>query len=319
MLDLTYIMLEPLHSVIILIAAIALDLAFGEYPTRLHPTVWVGRVITFFKPRLKDASVAREYVKGCVFALTIIVVVFIVTHYIIASVSLIDMLLATILSVLIFKSTFAIRSMEEHAKAVIDSIDDIALARQMLAKIVGRDTSKLDREHILSAVIESVGESIVDGINSPFFYYALYGVPLASAYRVINTLDSMLGYRDPYHRYIGYCSARLDTVVNYIPARLTALTIVIAAMLLRLDWANALRVMLRDRHNTPSRNSGYPMSALAGALRIRLEKIGYYALGDAYESIDIKHYIYSIRVMRLSTLLFILMVVLPLILVRGMI
>ncbi len=312
-------MLDTLHSLIILIAAIAVDLALGEYPTRLHPTVWVGRVISFFKPRLKDESVAREYIKGSVFAITLVTVAFVITHYIITFASLLDMLLATILSVLILKSTFAIKSMEEHARAVIDSLDDIEVARNMLARIVGRDTSNLDREHILSAVIESVGESTVDGINSPLFYYALYGVSLALAYRIINTLDSMLGYRDPYHRYIGYCSARLDTIANYIPARLTAVTIVIASILLRLDWRGALRVMLRDRYNTPSKNSGYPMSALAGALRIRLEKIGYYTLGDAYENIGIKHYIQSIRVMKASALLFILMVVLPLLLVRSMI
>jgi adenosylcobinamide-phosphate synthase len=316
-------MLDPLLiSTIVLFSAIAIDLTVGEYPTRLHPTVWVGRIIGFFKPRLKDSSAKREYIKGTIFALMLVVTSFTVAHYILVYASLLDMLIATALAVLILKSTFAIRSMEEHAKAVIDAIvidNDIITARQRLARIVGRDTSNLDDEHILSAVIESIGESIVDGINSPLFYYALYGVPLAFAYRVINTLDSMLAYRDPYHKHIGYASAKLDTIANYIPARITAIIIVIASLLLRLDWKNAFKVMLRDRHNTPSKNSGYPMSALAGALRIRLEKIGYYTLGDAYESISIKHYMLAVKVMKLSALLFILIVVIPLLLLRAFI
>ncbi len=311
-----------LLSTIVFCSAIAIDLTIGEYPTRLHPTVWVGKIIDFFKPRLKDYSAKREYLKGSIFALMLVVITFAITHYILVLASLLDMLIATTLAVLILKSTFAIRSMEEHARAVIDAIvieNDIITARQRLSRIVGRNTSNLDNEHILSAVIESIGESTVDGINSPLFYYALYGVPLAFTYRVVNTLDSMLAYKDPYHRCIGYCSAKLDTIANYIPARITAITIVIASLLLRLDWKNAFIIMLRDRHKTPSRNSGYPMSALAGALRIRLEKIGYYTLGDAYESISVKHYVQAVKVMKVSTLLFILFVVIPLLLLRSMI
>lgn len=311
-----------LLSTIVFCSAIAIDLTIGEYPTRLHPTVWVGKIIDFFKPRLKDYSAKREYLKGSIFALMLVVITFAITHYILVLASLLDMLIATTLAVLILKSTFAIRSMEEHARAVIDAIvieNDIITARQRLSRIVGRNTSNLDNEHILSAVIESIGESTVDGINSPLFYYALYGVPLAFTYRVVNTLDSMLAYNDPYHRCIGYCSAKLDTIANYIPARITAITIVIASLLLRLDWKNAFIIMLRDRHKTPSRNSGYPMSALAGALRIRLEKIGYYTLGDAYESISVKHYVQAVKVMKVSTLLFILFVVIPLLLLRSMI
>jgi Cobalamin biosynthesis protein CobD/CbiB len=165
-------MFDPLLiSTIVLFTAIVIDLIIGEYPTRLHPTVWIGKIIGFFKPRLKDSSSKREYIKGTIFALMLVVISFIITHYILVLASLLDMLIATALAVLILKSTFAIRSMEEHAKAVIDAIfieNDIITARQRLARIVGRDTSNLDYEHILSAVVESIGESIVDGINSPY-------------------------------------------------------------------------------------------------------------------------------------------------------
>ncbi len=308
-----------MYEILILVGALILDVALGEYPVRMHPTVWIGRIIHHFKPRLKHRSISVEYSNGCIFALSMAASSFMLAYSILALASLNEVLLF-IISVFILKSTFAIRSMEEHARSVVDALlsNDIIEARRRVSMIVGRDTSDLDKEHILSAVIESIGESTVDGINSPLFYYGIYGVPLAFTYRVINTLDSMLGYRDSYHRYIGYCSARLDTVFNYIPARLTALSMVIASMILGLDWRNAVRVMLRDRHNTPSKNSGYPMSVLAGALRIRLEKIGYYTLGDPYDSIDVKHYIYALRIMKLSVLILVSVLVIPLLITRSM-
>lgn len=301
----------------ILVGALLLDLLFGEYPARLHPTVFIGRAISLLKARLKHRSKIREYANGFISAVALIASVYLLA-YTTLSILEVNGIALIIASVFLLKSTFAIRAMEEHAYAVINSLrlNDIATARSNLSMIVGRDTSRLDEEHILSATIESIGESTVDGITSPLFYYALLGVPGALAYRTINTLDSMIGYRDEYHRYIGYASAKLDTIANYIPARLTALTMILAAMLLRLDWRNALRIMLRDRHNTQSLNSGYPMSVMAGSLRIRLEKIGYYTLGDRENAITIEHCKIALRVMKLSSMIFIAIVVLPL-LVMG--
>lgn len=302
-----------LTHLLILTAALLLDLLVGEYPSRLHPTVWIGRVVSSFKHRLKYRSRVVEYIRGFIFAIALVVVVYMLAYYILYLLRDYNIALI-IVSILALKSTFAIRAMEEHANAVVNSLmlNDIARARSSVAMIVGRDTSNLDEEHILSATIESIGESTVDGVTSPLFYYALFGVPAALAYRTINTLDSMLGYRDEYHRYIGYASARLDTIANYIPARLTALTMILAAMLLRLDWRNAIRIMSRDKHNTPSINSGYPMSVIAGALRVRLEKIGYYTLGDGEQVITIEHCKIALRVMRLSSIIFIAIAVLPL-------
>ncbi|MFN4336451.1 MAG: cobalamin biosynthesis protein [Candidatus Nitrosocaldus sp.] len=308
---------QPTIHLIILVSALLLDLLFGEYPAMLHPTVFIGRVISLFKARLKHRSKIREYTNGFIFAVTLVASVYLLAYNILSILEVHDIALI-IVSVFLLKSTFAIRAMEEHADAVMNSLrlNDIASARSNLSMIVGRDTSRLDEEHILSATIESIGESTVDGITSPLFYYALLGVPGALAYRAINTLDSMIGYRDEYHMHIGYTSAKLDTIANYIPARLTALTMILAAMLLRLDWRNALRIMLRDRHNTQSKNSGYPISVMAGSLRIRLEKIGYYTLGDRESVITIEHCRMALRVMKLSSLIFIVIVVLPLLMIR---
>ncbi|MEM1950625.1 MAG: cobalamin biosynthesis protein [Candidatus Nitrosocaldus sp.] len=301
---------------IILACALLLDLCVGEYPTRLHPTVWIGRVISLFKPRLKHNS-RREYFNGLIFAVVLVAVVYLLAYSALSMLEVNNMVAMIIASILLLKSTFAIRAMEEHANAVINYLmhNDIVGARYSVSMIVGRDTSSLDEEHILSATIESVGESTVDGITAPLFYYALFGVAGALAYRAINTLDSMLGYRDAYHRQIGYASAKLDTIANYIPARLTALTMILASTLLGLDWRNAIRIMLRDRHKTPSINSGYPMSVVAGALRVRLEKIGYYRLGDGIEAITFEHCRLALRIMKLSSTLFVAGIVLPLLVV----
>lgn len=305
---------------IILVGALLLDLCVGEYPTRLHPTVWIGRVISLFKSRLKHGSKVREYVNGLIFAVALVVVVYLLAYNALSILEANSIAMMIIASILLLKSTFAIRAMEEHANVVINSLmrNDIAGARYSVSMIVGRDTSSLDEEHILSATIESIGESTVDGITAPLFYYALFGVAGALAYRAINTLDSMLGYRDEYHRHIGYASAKLDTIANYIPARLTALAMILAAWMLGLDWRNAVRIMLRDRHKTPSINSGYPMSVVAGALRVRLEKIGYYRLGDGIEAITFEHCRLALRVMKLSSMLFIASVVLPLLIVHAL-
>lgn len=304
---------------IILVGALSLDLCIGEYPTRLHPTVWIGKVILLFKSRLKHGSKVREYVNGLIFAVALVVVVYLLAYNTLSILEVNSIAMMIIASILL-KSTFAIRAMEEHANAVINSLmhNDIAGARCSVSMIVGRDTSRLDEEHILSATIESIGESTVDGITAPLFYYALFGVAGALAYRAINTLDSMLGYRDEYHRHIGYASAKLDTIANYIPARLTALAMILAAWMLGLDWRNAVRIMLRDRHKTPSINSGYPMSVVAGALRVRLEKIDYYRLGDGIEAITFEHCRLALKVMKLSSMLFIASVVLPLLIVYAL-
>ncbi|MEM2923453.1 MAG: cobalamin biosynthesis protein [Candidatus Nitrosocaldus sp.] len=309
---------QLITSLIILAGALLLDLYLGEYPARLHPTVCIGRTISLLKLRLKHNSKIREYVNGFIFAVTLVAVVYLLAYNAL-SILEVNSIAVIITSILLLKSTFAIRAMEEHANAVMNSLmhNDIAGARYSVSMIVGRDTSGLDEEHILSATIESVGESTVDGITAPLFYYALFGVAGALAYRAINTLDSMLGYRDAYHRQIGYASAKLDTIANYIPARLTALTMILASMLLGLDWRNAIRIMLRDRHKTPSINSGYPMSVVAGALRIRLEKIGYYRLGDGREAITLEHCRLALRIMKLSSMIFIASIVLPLLILHA--
>ncbi|MGH9923572.1 MAG: adenosylcobinamide-phosphate synthase CbiB, partial [Nitrososphaerales archaeon] len=210
-------MIDLTSTLLILGAALALDFAVGDPSNKLHPTAWIGRLIGAITPSLKHRSANVERVKGMIAAVAIIALVVLLAYYLLYFVQEIFGLVAlAVVSVLMLKSTIAIRSMENHARAVMKALanNDLSAARTYLAKIVGRDTSQLDEQHILSATIESVGESTVDGITSPIFHYTLFGIVGAFAYRAINTLDSMIGYRDEYHRNIGWFSAKLDTIAN---------------------------------------------------------------------------------------------------------
>lgn len=300
---------------IVIFLAVLIDLMLGEPPSKYHPTAWIGKMINKLKPRLKDENKEREKIKGILGALLVITIVAIAVYTLSIIISF-NQIIELIVTAMMLKLTIAIRSMEEHAKKVIDTLDNLALARRELSMIVGRDTSKLDEEHILSAVIESISENITDGITSSLFYYSLFGIVGAFVYRAINTLDSMLGYKDEYHKNIGYFSAKIDTVANYLPARLTAFIIVLASMILGMKWRNALWMIIRDSRNTDSINSGWSMAGVAGALRIRLEKVGYYKIGEEYESITIEHCYKAIKLMKVTVILFIIMVALPLLMLR---
>lgn len=309
-------MIDLSTALLILGAALALDFAVGDPPNRLHPTAWIGKLIGAITPSLKHRSASIERIKGMIAAIAIVALAVLSAYYLLYFVQeLFGLLALAVISVLMLKSTIAIKSMENHVRKVMNAIanNDLSAARINLAKIVGRDTSYLDEQHILSATIESVGESTVDGITSPIFHYALFGVPGAFAYRAINTLDSMIGYRDEYHRNIGWFSAKLDTIANYIPARITAFLMVIASRMIGADWKNSMHIMLRDKDKTPSVNGGWTMSTIAGALRVRLEKIGYYSLGEGYEHLTLQHCETAISLMKITALLFCLVFALPVI------
>lgn len=174
--------------------------------------------------------------------------------------------------VLLAWTALATHSLLQEARAVIRAIeaDDLDLARQRLARIVGRDTAHLDETEVSRAVIETLAESLCDGIVAPLFWLAAGGVSGAMSYKAINTLDSMIGHPEPPYRYFGCVAARLDDAVNFIPARLTALGIVAAAKLRGLDAGQAQQAWQRDGNKHASPNAGQSEAAMAGALGVRL-------------------------------------------------
>ena len=285
-------------------AAVGVDWLFGDPPNKYHPVAWLGRLISYCVPRLKGGS---EKIKGVTFSLALVMTFTMAIHSIVlASNYLAGAIAVAIASAIVLKITIAVRGMETHAKGIMYCLEagDISGAREKLSMIVRRSTAELDEQHILSATIECVSESTVDGITGPIFYYSLFGPAGAFAYRVINTLDSMVGYKDDYFKEIGWMSAKLDTLTNYIPARITAFLMVVSAKMIGADWKNSLSMLQRDHAKTFSPNAGYPMATMAGALRVRLEKIGHYALGDEQEPTSLAKCKEAISIMKLTTLLF---------------
>ena len=212
-------------------------------------------------------------------------------------IALIPGILGLLISAYFLKATFSITCLADTAnmmKKHLDS-DDLENAKKNLPKLVGRDTEQLSKKEMNSAVIESVAENFVDGIFSPLFYFLLFGLPGALAYKAINTLDSMVGQGN-----FGYFSARLDDLVNYIPARLSVLFIS-AGSLFYGSPLSAMKVSWRDHGLTKSPNSGWPMAAMAGSLETSLKKPDHYILGIDLDMPETYHIKSAIRIMKMST------------------
>jgi adenosylcobinamide-phosphate synthase len=305
-------------SVLIFFLAFLIDAVFGEYPDRIHPTIGIGKVIAYFKPKLKNANPKIEKANGILLAVSVMLLVsvpvFLLLFWLRQSFGSIPYI---IVGAILFKATFAVKGMGQYTKPIASALkkNDLAEARKWLPFIVRRDPNQLNERQIISAAVESIAESTTDGITGPFFFFALFGVPGAFAYRVVNTLDSMVGYKNVENKNIGWFSANLDTIANYIPARLTAYLMVAASFLLGENWRESWRILQRDKGKTASINAGWTISAMAGALNIQLEKQGYYVLGDDH-GISPEHITKALRVMVLTAVLFSLVVVLPVLALR---
>jgi len=231
------------------------------------------------------------------------------------TIDIVSLVVSIVVGSILLKTTIAIRGMQKHALAVVDALekDDLDSARNHLSMIVKRNTKHLDKNHISSAVLESVSENTVDGITGPLFYYAIFGLPGAFVYRAINTIDSMVGYKTSLFRNIGWFGANCDTILNYIPSRLTGLVMILSALILGYNWKESFYIMRRDGKKLESPNAGFPIAALAGALGTKLEKINYYAVGDGNIEFTKSHIISAIRLMKVSSILFCGLVTVPII------
>jgi adenosylcobinamide-phosphate synthase len=305
-------------SFLIFVLAFLIDIVFGEYPDRIHPTIGIGKLILYFKRKSRNVNPKVEKANGVFMALIIIIVVSLPVFLLLFWLRLFfGSVLYIIVGAILFKATFAIKGMGQYTKPIAFALkqNDLGGARKWLPYIVRRDPNCLNERQIISAAVESIAESTTDGVTAPFFYFALFGVPGAFAYRVVNTLDSMVGYKNEENRNIGWFSAKLDTAANYIPARLTAYFMVASSFILREDWRESWRILQRDKHKTASPNAGHTISAMAGALNIQLEKQGYYILGDDH-GISHEHISKALAVMIVTAILFGLFVVVPVLALR---
>ncbi|MBT0158441.1 cobalamin biosynthesis protein [Candidatus Bathyarchaeota archaeon A05DMB-2] len=311
-----------MDSLLILLLAFVIDLIFGEFPDRVHPTVWMGNVIAYLKPKTRSINPLTEKRNGVFLCVGVITLFTVPAFFLLWAIRLIPVwgwLLYVVASAVLLKTTIAIKCMKHYTAPIAKALKngDVDEARRWLHFIVRRDPATLDERHIISAAVESIAESTTDGVTSPLFFFALFGVPGAFAFRVINTLDSMVGYRDTENVNIGWFSAKMDTIANYAPARLTAFLMVVSAMLMGADWRNSLRILQRDKNKTASLNAGWTISAMAGALNTQLEKQGYYALGDG-EDISPEDVGKAWRIMLLTAVLFSVAVVAPVLALKAL-
>jgi len=309
-----------LEGIVIVGFALLLDFLIGDPKTKYHPTAWIGKLIAVLVPFTRNNSPKKELFGGIliVFAVVVIVSTLLVAldfGISLLTIDIVSLVVSIAVGSILLKTTIAIRGMQKHALAVVDALekDDLDSARNHLSMIVKRNTKHLDKNHISSAVLESVSENTVDGITGPLFYYAIFGLPGAFVYRAINTIDSMVGYKTSLFRNIGWFGANCDTILNYIPSRLTGLVMILSALILGYNWKESFYIMRRDGKKLESPNAGFPIAALAGALGTKLEKINYYAVGDGNIEFTKSHIISAIRLMKVSSILFCGLVTVPII------
>ena len=265
---------ETLLIILPLLLGWLLDFFFGD-PSRLpHPIVWFGKMISWGEHRLNNGN--HRMAKGAVMAISFILMVFFVVwgfKQLFPNMEL-WLILDTIIIFYCLAGTTLIREVREVFLALDRSLEE---GRQQVARIVGRDTSQLSAQEVRTAALETLAENLSDGVIAPLFWFALLGTPGMLAYKMVNTLDSMIGYRTERYKDFGCWAAHIDDVANFIPARLTALLMVIASgklSLMKFVWKNG------RKHASP--NSGYPEAALAGILNCRFGGPHYY-FGELFD------------------------------------
>lgn len=316
-------MIELFYFITIsLLFSLAIDVLFGELPTRVHPVVIMGSIISFFKNRFIKI---KNRTSGLLLVVFTTVTVSIILYIIYIIFSLNESLLF-ILFIILLSSTFSVNMLLKTAVDVkIDLDESIDKARQSVSYLVSRNTDELTESFIVSAVIESLTENITDSYVAPVFYYALFGIIIMfypmnyslyflllvpMIYRLFNTLDAMVGYKTDELANVGYCAAKIDDILNYVPSRISGIYVVISAYLLKLDGKNSFKIMMRDARKCPSPNSGYTMATTAGALNIQLIKKDTYILGDSNKDIDKEDITKAVNLSRLTITLFTITVLL---------
>lgn len=257
----------------LLALAFLLDAAIGDPRWLPHPVVQMGRLISFLEKRLNQRlRPASLLLRGSFLAAAVLVTVYAAAALALRLAGLLHPKVQAVLTVVLLATTLAARCLSEAAHSVAKPLaaGDLAGARSAVAMVVGRDTACMGEHETARAAVETVAENTVDGVTAPLFYALAGGAPLALLYKAVNTMDSMLGYKNERFLYFGRAAARLDDLANWLPARLTVPVMLLAAYLLRMDVKAAFASVRRDGRKHPSPNSGLAEALAAGALGVTL-------------------------------------------------
>ena len=276
-----------------------MDLCFGDPYCLPHPVRWIGNFISKTEKLIR--GIVPDTKKGQLFGGFVLVVITLffstaIPYTLLHLAGMVGTWLVFLLETLMCYQILAIKSLKAESMKVYEELEknDLPAARKAVARIVGRDTQSLTVEGVTKAAVETVAENTSDGVVSPLFYMVLGGPVLGFLYKAVNTMDSMVGYQNEKYQYFGRCAAKLDDVLNFIPARLSAVLMVVAAFLCRYDGKNAWRIFIRDRQNHASPNSAQTEAVCAGALRIQLAGNAWYfgklhekpSIGDALQPVE---------------------------------
>ncbi len=299
--------------------AYIIDLLWGDPPWIPHPIVGMGKSISYLEKILYPAKEKPRILifRGGILVLAVLLGVYFVSRGFLLLVVIIQPYLGIILSIWLLSTTLAAKSLDRAAKDIWIPlvVGDLHHARLALAKVVGRDTENLSQEEIVRGTVETVAENIVDGITAPLFYALVGGAPLALVYKAVNTMDSMLGYKNPRYLYFGRVAAKVDDLFNYIPARITFFIILLAGVLLKKNRGSSWHFFWQEAKKHPSPNSGFSEAATAGLLGVRLGGLNYYHgepsfrayMGKGKEPLRPQHIMETIKVMYITELLFIIL------------
>lgn len=301
------------------IIAFFMDMLIGDPNSRWHPVVLMGKLIGVLERwfyRESDSD-GKKFAAGAM----LVLITLLASYEAAAAVIMLSYQLPwewgpAAAGGLLLSFTISPKSLAKAGKGIYTLLilGEIEKAREKVGWIVGRDTENLPEAEIVRATVETIAENTVDGIIAPLFFFVIGGVPMAVLYRAANTMDSMIGYKNDKYLYFGRAAARLDDVLNYIPARITGVLFVFAAWILGFDYRNGYRMMLRDAQKHPSPNGGYAEATVAGALHIRLGGVNSYFgrksfrayMGEAIELTAPKHIMECIRMMYTATVMFLI-------------
>ncbi|NOW02861.1 adenosylcobinamide-phosphate synthase CbiB [Clostridium beijerinckii] len=287
-----------------------LDLLIGDPNNPLHPVRGIGYVAKKLEALFRRILRKHLKVAGLIVWILTVSIIFAIVFAIINLSREFNIYFGIILEGILIYFCISSKALVVEGYKVVKFllINDLDGARKQLSFIVGRDTASLSKEGIIRAVVETIAENMADGVIAPLFYAMIFGAPLAFAYKAVNTLDSMFGYKNDEYIEFGYFPAKLDDIFNFIPARITGMLIILASAFLGYDYKNSFKIYRRDRHNHTSPNSAHPEAAIAGALGVQLGGANYYfgklvskpTIGDKIKEIDINDVKKTAKVLYLS-------------------
>ena len=305
--------MNKLTLVIKIWIAYILDLVFGDPQNIIHPVQIIGKMISLGeKILLKEKSGSRyKFFAGIILNIFVVSITYGLTCLIYKSSKISGVF--TLIEIYLMYTVFSVNSLAREGNRVYNILKegDIEKARKDLSYLVSRDTETMDEKMIIRSTMETISENTVDGIVAPMFYMFLGGLPLAMTYKAINTLDSMVGYKNEKYMDFGKFSAKIDDIANFIPARITGFLIVAASMILRYNYKNSLKIFIRDRKNHSSPNSAHAEASVAGALGVQFGgRVSYFGkeadkptIGDKIKDFELEDIKKNIKIMYITSFL----------------